>query len=327
MSRISENPDQPVIVFGGSGFVGSHLLERLKADGMRKLFSVDLRAPNDRLDGVHYIEQDIRDLSGLQLDAPGAVMFNLAAVHTTPGHAPWEYYDANVRGAIEVTRLARRLDAQQIVFTSSISVYGPDEAAKDETAPPNPQSDYGRSKLMAEQVHLDWQAENPARSLVIARPAVVFGQGEGGNFTRLAKLLSKGWFVYPGRRDTIKSCIYVGDLVDWMLAAAQNNAPFTLFNGAYSERYTIEQIVSVFQDVAFPKVRTLTIPAGALRVAAGLMRPLSSTGLGIHPDRIDKLMVSTNVLPGWAEARGLRSTDRLRPALQDWKERTQGRFV
>ncbi|MBR3371630.1 MAG: NAD-dependent epimerase/dehydratase family protein [Rhodobacteraceae bacterium] len=324
---MSENPDQPVIVFGGSGFVGSHLLERLKAEGMRALFSIDLRAPKAPIDGVRYIQHDIRDLSDLQLDAPGPVIFNLAAVHTTPGHAPWEYYDANVRGAIEVTRLARRLDAQQIVFTSSISVYGPDEAAKDETAPPNPQSDYGRSKLMAEQVHLDWQAENPARSLVITRPAVVFGQGEGGNFTRLAKLLSKGWFIYPGRRDTIKSCIYVGDLVDWMLAAAQHKVPFTLFNGAYSERYTIEQIVGVFQDVAFPKIRTLTIPAGVLRAAAGVMRPLSSTGLGIHPDRIDKLMVSTNVLPGWAEARGLHSTDRLRPALQDWKQRTQGRFV
>jgi hypothetical protein len=39
--------------------------------------------------------------------------------------------------------------------------------------------------------------------------AVIFGAGEGGNFTRLAKLLQKVFFVYPGRKDTIKACFYV----------------------------------------------------------------------------------------------------------------------
>lgn len=331
MRLIQNDPATPVIVFGGAGFVGSHLLRQLRALGMTCLISVDRSAPGrvpDRvIEGVRYIQHDMRDLSGLDLDLKAPVIFNLAAVHTTPGHEPWEYYDANVRGAIEVTRLARRLDAQRIVFTSSISVYGPDEAAKDESSLPNPQSDYGRSKLMAEQIHRDWLAEDAARRLVIARPAVVFGPGEGGNFTRLARLLAKGWFIYPGRRDTIKSCIYVDDLVAWLLHALAGDARETLFNGAYSERYTIGQIVQTFGQVAFPTVRTLTFPAAALKLAAALLRPVSAAGLGLHPARIDKLMISTNILPGWAEAQGLPTTDRLRPALEDWKRVTDGRFT
>ncbi len=78
---------------------------------------------------------------------------------------------------------------------------------------PEPVSDYGRSKLLAEGIHRQWLAGEAARRLVIARPAVIFGQGEGGNFTRLAKALRKGTFVYPGRKDTIKCCGYVGEIV------------------------------------------------------------------------------------------------------------------
>lgn len=232
-----------------------------------------------------------------------------------------------MNGAIQIARFAQRHDTRQIVFTSSISVYGPDEIAKDETTPPAPTSDYGRSKRMAEEIHHDWLQANPERNLVIARPAVVFGLGEGGNFTRLAKMLSRGIFLYPGRRDTIKSCIYVGDLLDWMLEAARRQERFILFNGAYSNRYTIEEIVETFRKVAFPKARTKLVPAPALKTVAALLRPVSATGLGIHPERIEKLMVSTNILPGWAEKAGLPTRDRLEAGLQEWLTQGDGKFL
>jgi nucleoside-diphosphate-sugar epimerase len=320
-------PDRSTtVVFGGAGFIGTHLMERLQARGAGRIVSLDIRAPQRPVAGVDYLIGDVRDLSGLTLDGPVSAVFNLAAVHTTPGHEPWEYYDTNIRGAIEVTRFARRHAVRQIVFTSSISVYGPDEQPKDETTPPNPVSDYGRSKFIAEQVHRDWLASDAAHRLVIARPAVVFGLGEGGNFTRLARMLDKGIFVYPGRRDTIKSCIYVGDLVSWMLAAAGHEDRFVLFNGAFSNRYTIEQIVETFRQTAFPGARSFMVPAAVLKTLAALMRPVSAAGLGIHPDRIEKLMVSTNILPGWAEAAGLPTRDLLAARLGEWREMGGGSF-
>ena len=325
-------PDPPprhgaTVVFGGAGFIGSHFLQRLASRGDGPLISVDIRAPRYPVAGVRYMTGDVRDLTQLRLDGAIARIANFAAVHTTPGHDPWEYYDTNVRGALEVTRFARRHSVPQILFTSSISVYGPDERPKSEVSPPNPQSDYGKSKLMAEQIHDSWAAESGAHHLVTVRPAVVFGLGEGGNFTRLSRVLEKGVFVFPGRRDTIKSCIYVEDLIDWILQAEAAGARRTLFNAAYTNRYTIEDIVTMFRRVAFPRVRVFSLPAPVLRAAAHCLRPISRAGLGIHPERIEKLMTSTNILPTWAEAAGLTTRDRLEDALRDWRAKGNGAFL
>lgn len=315
------------VVFGGAGFIGTHLLERLRSESSGRVISIDIREPKRKIDGVEYHIGDVAEGTFPELGISAPTIFNLAAVHTTPGHEPWEYYSTNVNGAIHVCRFARTVGSKKIVFTSSISVYGPDETPKDESTPPTPNSDYGRSKHMAEGIHDDWQRENPDHQLVIVRPAVVFGQGEGGNFTRLAKVLARGLFIFPGRRDTIKSCIYVETLTDWMLLAASKDQPRILFNGSYLNRYTIEQIVDAFREVAFPRVRKFTMPASVLKGIAAALRPISAaTGLGIHPERITKLMVSTNVLPTWAEVQELTANEDITVALRDWAYRTGGKF-
>lgn len=327
-SRIPGNPvDELTVVFGGSGFIGTHLLQRLRADGFHRIISYDIREPERPVSGVEYRRADVRNLSGVDLGQSVSRIFNLAAVHTTPGHQPWEYYDTNVRGALEIASFARRHRSRRIVFTSSISVYGPGEEPRNEDSALSPVSDYGRSKAMAEIIHRDWLRDEADRHLVIVRPAVVFGLGEGGNFTRLARMLKKGVFLYPGRRDTIKSCIYVGDLLSWMLHAAAVEEPLVLLNGAFSNRYTIEEIVDTFREVAFPQARTFMVPAAALKSAAALLRPMSAAGLGIHPDRIEKLMVSTNILPGWAERAGMPTADRLEGGLRDWLAQGGGEFL
>lgn len=319
-------PQEAIVVFGGAGFIGGHLLRRLLKDGARSLVCADIREPTERIEGVQYVYADVRDLSGFRVGQPISKIFNLAAVHTTPGHEAWEYYNTNVRGALEVTKFANEVGCTSITFTSSISVYGPDETAKDEHTVPTPNSDYGHSKYIAEKIHREWLNRDEGNCLIIVRPAVVFGAREGGNFTRLARMLEKGFFFYPGRKDTIKSCIFVGDLIHWTLEAEQETKKLTLLNGAYSNRYTIEEIVETFREVAFPKARTFLVPALALKFLATVLRPLSVVGLGIHPDRVKKLMISTNILPGWAENRNLITQDRLRDALIEWRDATEGRF-
>src|SRR6202022_3314376 len=100
-------------------------------------------------------------------------------------------------GAVQVCRLANAVRCNSIVFTSSISVYGPSEQPLDEEAEPAPTSAYGRSKLAAEGIHNLWQVQHPEeRRLTIVRPAVIYGLTERGNFTRLSRLLSRGAFIY-----------------------------------------------------------------------------------------------------------------------------------
>lgn len=307
-----------IIVFGGAGFIGHHLMKRLVAEGGARIVSVDIRAPKFPVPGVDYRSGDVRDLSGFAVDGPVSTIYNLAAVHTTPGHPTHEYYEANVLGATEITAFARRHAVNDIVFTSSISVYGPGESRKTEETPVAPESAYGWSKYLAERIHRAWLAEDDARRLTIVRPAVVFGPHEGGNFTRMARLLKKGFFIYPGRTDTIKACIYVEDLLDAVAFAHRNNARFTLFNGCYPDRYTISQIVQAFRATSFPRAHTFTIPLWVVKTAASLLRPLSALGLGIHPDRVMKLVRSTDIHPGWLLQQGAAKTGGLSDALARW---------
>lgn len=315
-----------VLVFGGSGFIGSHLCRRL-ADSGQKVISVDIRDPSSPVPGVEYRRADVRNLGGFVVEQPVSRIYNLAAVHTTPGHPTHQYYETNVLGALEITAFARRKDVQDIVFTSSISVYGPSEETKTELSTPEPTSAYGWSKFMAERAHRAWLDEDSGRRLVICRPAVIFGHGEGGNFTRLAKLLKTGFFIYPGRKDTIKACFYVEDLIDALEIARQQTDRFVLFNGCYPDRYTLEQIVEAFRAQHMPKARTVMLPRAAVSGAAAFLKPISSLGLGIHPERVTKLVRSTDIMPQWLQSRGLTKPGQLKAALAHWSATSNGRFV
>lgn len=315
-----EQTSPSIIVFGGSGFIGSHLLKRLVAKGTHRIISLDLRQPPYPVSGVDYRLGDVRDLSGLSIEGPVSTLYNLAAVHTTPGHPTHAYYETNILGATEVTAFARCHATNDIVFTSSISVYGPSEDLKTEATPVAPESAYGWSKYMAERIHRAWLDEAENRRLTIVRPAVVFGPHEGGNFTRMAKLLKKGLFVYPGRKDTIKACIYVEDLLDAIDYAHETNKRLTLFNACYPDRYTIQQIVQVFQSVAFPKLREFCIPLWIVKTIAWLLRPAAFLGLGIHPDRVMKLVRSTDIYPKWLKDQGQAKNSRLPEVLGLWRD-------
>lgn len=313
------------IIFGGSGFVGTHLTRRLVKQGV-KVISVDRKPPREKLEGVDYRLADVRDLSGFEAGSGVKRIYNLAAVHTTPGHPTHEYYETNILGGTEITALARRFDINEIVFTSSISVYGPSEETKREETPPAPESAYGWSKLMAERIQRAWFEEDEKRRLVICRPAVIFGHGEGGNFTRMAKLLGKGFFVYPGRKDTIKACFYVGDLLDALDFATAQPERFVLFNGCYPDRYTLEQIVETFRAGHFQKARTFLVPRAVVTLAATLLKPFSALGLGIHPDRVMKLVRSTDIMPGWLDENRKAETNRLAFAFERWNAESNSRF-
>src|SRR5262249_54553932 len=161
-----------------------------------------------------------------------------------------EYFWTNVTGAIEVCRFADRIGARRLTFTSSISVYGPANEPRDEHGPFTPDTAYGRSKLLAEKIQLNWQAAREGRQLIIVRPAVIFGPGERGNFTRLAAVLRARRFVFPGRNDTIKACAYVGELVRSMLFARALDVPQITYNMAYPNAYTSREICEAFHEVA-----------------------------------------------------------------------------
>lgn len=311
------------VVFGGAGFIGTHLLRTLKGTGQyEELVSVDIVAPEHPVNGVDYKIADVRQELPEDLCQSPDEIYNLAAVHRTPGHETHEYYETNVSGALHICEFARRKSARKIVFTSSIAVYGPDEAPKRETTQPAPQSAYGWSKMLAEQVQQSWQREDDSNQLVIVRPAVVFGAGEKGNFTRLAGALKKGFFLFPGRRDTIKACGYVGELVRSMQFMLKRNEAQSLYNFCYPHPYTIEEICQSFERVGDLKQPLGVVPLPLMKLASLPFEFLNAFGFknGINRARIQKLVVSTNIVPAKLADVGYEFETNLDDALEDWRK-------
>lgn len=313
-----------ILIFGGSGFIGTHYSKKLLSEGFT-VYIIDIKSPRFIDDNLIYIKRDVRDLADFNLDFPIMLIYNFAAVHTTPGHPAHEYYETNIGGANSICDFAERHKVTEIVFTSSISVYGPDEEEKDESSKLTPNSSYGFSKMLAEKIHHSWLLRNLSNKLIVVRPAVVFGPGEGGNFTRLAAVMRKGFFVYPGRKDTVKSCIYVDDLIGAIEKSRSMDSKYELLNGAYPEMYTLEDIVECFKKNHFPKVKLLIIPKSLVLVAAKVFRVFDFLNIGIHPERVMKLIISTNIYPRWIES-NVEMNEDLASALQRWSDETDGRF-
>jgi nucleoside-diphosphate-sugar epimerase len=307
------------LIVGGSGFVGRHLTQSLTEAGQTVVIG-DLVAPKGYSNAADYVRVDVRDRASLSALPPAHTVYNLAAVHRTPGHPEHEYYETNVRGALNVCDFASSMDCPEIVFTSSISVYGPVEAAVNEASPLRPNSSYGRSKALAEEIHAAWAAADAsARRLSVVRPAVIFGLGENGNFTRLAEAMKRNRFAFPGRTDTIKSCGYVKDIVVAMQFMRPANPGITTYNYCYEQGYTIFEICEAFCTVAgyrFPRRIPPRVIDLGLRVAA--LGNGDAQGSTYAPSRIQKLVASTNIRPQALADAGFLWPSNLTTALEDW---------
>lgn len=314
------------VIFGGTGFIGHHLARWLADRGARRIILADLAPPRQGLpEPAEFVECDVREPIGLTVE-PGTVAFNLAAVHRTPGHEDHEYFDTNVAGAQHVVDFCERSGIERLFFTSSIAVYGPSEDPITERTPPRPTIAYGHSKLEAERTHARWAERGSGRTLVTVRPGTVFGPGEGGNFTRLADALAKRRFVYPGRRDTIKACGYVEDLIESMWFAESLASPTITYNFGLARPPTIEDVCTAFCEVGgFPQPR-LVAPKPAIIAAAGALKRLGASSF--DPERVLKLVRSTHIVPQVLIDRGYPYRFDLRSAFADWHSREPaGQFL
>lgn len=318
------------IIFGGSGFIGTHLINLIKeADVNSEIYNLDL-LENNHSGKSNYIYCDVREKINLSISfSPHDIIFNLAAVHRTPGHPDYEYFETNIKGAENICEFASTIGTKKIVFTSSIAPYGASESIKQESTLPTPNTAYGISKLVAEKIHQIWQSSNKKdNKLIIVRPGVVFGKGENGNFTRLYWGIRKKQFFYPGRRDTIKAAIYVKDLVAFMLEEIQKNAEgVNLYNCTYEPAFTIQEIVETMSKGTNLKAPTLKVNSGLMLTASSIIGVLGGKKLGIHPDRVRKLMISTNISGSKLKDSGYIFKYPLEEAIKDWFSDNNNEFL
>lgn len=254
--------------------MGGHLAERLVQEGWEVR---GLVRPGRRLSaafrGVEPVVGTLDQLDALRAGCRGCdVVFHVAA--ELDGAAPRDRILAvNVQGTDNVLRAAADAGVRRVVFTSSVAVYGeaaPDGA--DEDTPPRPSHPYGESKVRAEEACFHYHARGLVEAVAL-RPCFVYGPRDRHFTPNAVRVLRAGWFPMVGGGWAPLDVVHVEDVVQAHLLAAQiPQAAGRTYNVTDGARRTIRELVRMAARALGVRVREIPIPAGAVPVAAVLLR-------------------------------------------------------
>jgi nucleoside-diphosphate-sugar epimerase len=240
---------KPIVIIGGSGFIGTCLSRRLQRQAPGSFQIVD------KVKSQSFAEltrvADVRSIDALRTEITAdSVLVNLAAEHRDDVTPRSLYDEVNVGGAHNVCQVASEKQISTIVFTSSVAVYGFAPVGTDESGRINPFNDYGRTKYQAEEIFKSWQAQAPLqRSLVIVRPTVVFGEQNRGNVYNLLRQIALGRFVMIGGGKNRKSMAYVENLAAFLEYATHFKPGVHLYNFIDKPDYSMNTLVKTVNRI------------------------------------------------------------------------------
>jgi UDP-glucose 4-epimerase len=249
-----------VLVTGGAGFIGSHLVHGLldRGDRIRILdnLSTGSKANLAGLD-VEFIEGDIRDATVVQESMKDVdAVFHLAAFISVAGSMedPLTCYAANLNGSLNVLMQASQAGVRRVVLASSAAIYGESESPVAENHPSRPQSPYAASKLAMEQAaHLFSHSFN--LETVCLRFFNAYGPRQSPDSPYAAAIPKFIQAMLAGEPATIhgdgrqtRDFVYVRDLVEAMLLAVDGDSiDGRVINIAGGKSVPINELVEILQ--------------------------------------------------------------------------------
>jgi UDP-glucose 4-epimerase len=250
------------LVTGGAGFIGSHLVERLLEDGHEVIVLDNLATGREsNLATAHtnpkfsFHQTDITDLSHIQpMFSRVDWVFHMAALaDIVPSiQQPLAYHAANVDGTATVLEAARLSGVGRFIYAASSSCYGlPDEYPTPVTAPAQPMYPYALTKYVGEQYVLHWCQiyKLPSVSMRFfnvygprSRTAGAYGAVFG---TFLAQKLAGRPFTVVGDGSQTRDFVFVTDVVDALVKAAESDISGEVFNVGSGGTYSINHLVGL----------------------------------------------------------------------------------
>lgn len=281
-----------VLVTGGAGFIGSHLVERLLREGVQVRvfdnFSTGTRAmlpfAPQYGETLEVIEGDIRDLARVERAADGAqVIFHQAALRSVPRsvHDPLGANDNNVNGTLHVLQAARTAGVRRVVYASSSSVYGASpELPKREDQTASPISPYAVSKTAGEQYAAVWNRLYGVETVGL-RYFNVFGprQDPASEYAAVIPRFIR-WALagepleVHGDGTQSRDFTYIDNVVEAnLLAARALQAAGEVFNVGCGERISLLAIVEILERSLgrpLPRRHTPARPGDVAHTLAGI---------------------------------------------------------
>jgi dihydroflavonol-4-reductase len=268
-----------ISVTGGTGFIGSHLIDRLLDQG-HEVRALVRRSSNLRwLDGkpVTLVEGDVRDASSLQaLLTDVDVVYHIAGVVKARDRAG--YFDGNVKATENMLEATHRFapGLRRFLYVSSQTAAGPslslDRPVREDDTP-RPITTYGESKWAAEKVVHQWRDRLP---WTIVRPPAVYGPRDTEIYIYF-QAISRGLNSIIGFDDKRLSLVHSHDLVRGiMLAAEAEHSIGETYFIASEEFYSWPQVGRITANALSKRFVTLRLPHGLVYSVAAVAQSVAA---------------------------------------------------
>jgi UDP-glucose 4-epimerase len=265
------------LVTGGAGFIGSHLVDGLVADGGRVRVLDDLSTGSEAnlagvRDRIEFVRGDLLDEKTVQRALEGVeVVFHQAAIPSVPRSIadPLRTNAVNVDGTLLLLEMARRAGVRRLVYAASSSAYGDSETLpKLESMPPQPLSPYALQKYAGE-VYCRLFTELYGLETVALRYFNVFGprQNPDSPYAAVVPLFIRACLngepaTIHGDGEQSRDFTYVGDAVRANLLAARSpGAAGRVLNVAGGRRITLNELLRTLQEITGSRVAPVHTPA------------------------------------------------------------------
>jgi nucleoside-diphosphate-sugar epimerase len=261
-----------VLVTGGTGFTGSHLVRRLLdqghavlvLDNQKGLFYDELRARNAKIELGSVTDKDLVDKFVKECE----VVHHLAAAFRQLNVPDGYYRTVNVDGTRHLLDAAFRFGVRKFIYCSTQGVHGDiKKPPGNEESPIAPEDHYQVTKYEGEKVVGEYVKKG--LDAVILRPTAIYGPGDPGRFLHLFRIVKRGVFPMFGDGETFYHPVYIDNLVDAFELAAQTNG---IEGEAYiigdARRYSLNDLIRHVAEAMEVPLRIRHFPFWPLWTAA-----------------------------------------------------------
>ncbi|HTN16356.1 MAG TPA: NAD(P)-dependent oxidoreductase [Chitinophagaceae bacterium] len=288
-----------VLITGASGFVGFHLTEAAIQAGLEVFACVRASSVTDQLKemDIRFTSIDFSDKEAIRKNfEENRYDYVIHAAGLTRAKSVEEYTEVNARYTLNLGEVATTFPLKKFVFLSSLAAIGPiqydSEFAINEANLPQPVTEYGRSKLLAER----WIANIKGLPLIILRPTAVYGPREKDIYI-MFKTLNNGLEPYIGRTNQWLSFVYVKDLAAITIKALVANTERNIYVISDGKAYDRYALASLSKKILAKRTLRFHVPMGLVRLIAGTLETFAT---GSKPPTLSKEKLNELAAENWS---------------------------